>query len=83
MCSKPIFSSKFARGLLELQNVCCSKRQKLLNVAEHNRERPTLLGRDPRWFDSCKRPLSLCILGGRLRDVPTVLTYDLFLSASF
>ena len=28
-----------------------------------------LLGRDPLWFDSCKRPLSLCILGGRLQKV--------------
>ena len=27
-----------------------------------------LLGRDPSWSDSCKRPLSLCILGGRLRE---------------
>ena len=28
-----------------------------------------LLGRDPLWFDSCKQPLSLCILGGRLQKV--------------
>ena len=27
-----------------------------------------LLGRDLLWFDSCKRPLSRCILGGRLRE---------------
>ena len=26
----------------------------------------SLLGREPLWFDSCKRPLSLCIFGGRL-----------------
>ena len=42
-----------------------------------------LLGGDPLWFDSSKRPLCLCILGGRLRHVPTVLTYDLFPSPSF
>ena len=65
----------FAQNLLEVARTAksCS------NVAEHNRERPTLLGRDP----LCKLPLSLCILGGRLRDVPTVLTYDLFPSPSF
>ena len=27
------------------------------------------LGRGSLWFDSCKRPPSLCILGGRLREV--------------
>ena len=27
------------------------------------------LGRGPLWFDSYKRPLSLCILCGRLREV--------------
>ena len=33
-----------------------------------------LLGRlGALWFDSCKRPLSLCISGGRLRKVRLIL----------
>ena len=32
-----------------------------------------LLGRGSLWLDSCKRPLSLCILGGRLRRFNCIL----------
>ena len=38
-----------------------------------------LLGRDPLWFDSCKRPPSLCILGGCLQEV---LLYVVWFSMS-
>ena len=39
-----------------------------------------LLGKGPLWFDSCKRPLTLCILRGRLREVRLdfLLASDIF-----
>ena len=73
MCLKYILL-KICSRLLEPQKVAQTLPNTIGNGLLFSEETP---------FDSCKRPLSLCILGGRLREVPTVLTYDLFPSPSF